>query len=266
MVSNLIELDSVGVDIGQKVILDKIDLGIPQGSIFGVIGPSGVGKSTLLGLMSRMRCPSRGLVKVFGEDISRLSDSKITKMRCNMGMVFQAGALFTHLSVYENVAFGLRIHYKLPEDIIRDIVKLKLEAVGLRGTEDLYPASLSGGMARRVALARSLSLDPQIMLYDEPITGLDPIAVAVILKLMRELNVALEMTSVIVSHQIEELASICTHMCVLVDGGMVANGTVAEIMMSDNPILKQFIQGNADGPVPFRYCSRPLAEDLNVAY
>ena len=253
MTSHIIQLQDVAIEIGGREVLRNVNLDIPQNALFGVIGPRGVGKSTLLSLISGMRRPSGGQVKVFGKPVDQIERKAMPDFRRKMGLVFQAGALFTHRTVYENVAFGLRAHYQLPEALIKDIVMLKLEAVGLRGTENLYPASLSGGMARRVALARALALDPQLMLYDEPITGLDPITVAVILRLIKSLHHTLNMTSVIISHQIEELASVCTHLCVLLNQTAFAVGSVDDILQSQDPLLQQFIRGESDGPVPFKY-------------
>lgn len=228
------------------------------------MGPSGTGKTSLLGLVSGELSPSRGRVFVEGQDLTALDRRGLYTLRRRMGMLFQEGALFTDLSVFENVAFPLREHTRLPEELVRAIVLLKLEAVGLRGAAGLYPSELSGGMARRAALARAVVMDPALVLYDEPLTGLDPISMGVILRLIRELNRTLGLTSVVVSHDVQEMLAVADHFYLLADGRIIAQGDRASIraQAESSPWVHQFLEGEADGPVPFHYPARPLWDDL----
>lgn len=228
------------------------------------MGPSGTGKTSLLGLVSGELSPSRGRVFVEGQDLTALDRRGLYTLRRRMGMLFQEGALFTDLSVFENVAFPLREHTRLPEELVRAIVILKLEAVGLRGAAGLYPSELSGGMARRAALARAVVMDPALVLYDEPLTGLDPISMGVILRLIRELNRTLGLTSVVVSHDVQEMLAVADHFYLLADGRIIAQGDRASIraQAESSPWVHQFLEGEADGPVPFHYPARPLWDDL----
>ena len=229
------------------------------------MGPSGTGKTTLLRLIGGQIKPDQGDVIVDGHSVPNLSRKQLFELRQRMGMLFQSGALFSELNVYENVAFPLRVHTKLPEDMIRDLVLIKLESVGLRGARDLMPSELSGGMGRRVALARAIALDPELMMYDEPFVGQDPITLGVLVKLIRQLNDALNMTTVLVSHDIDECLSIADHVCVLSGGQVLVEGTPEEILQSDEAEVKQFIQGLPDGPVPFRYPADDFAKDILLA-
>jgi phospholipid/cholesterol/gamma-HCH transport system ATP-binding protein len=259
-----VRLAGVSLRRGGREILHDIDLVVPRGRITAVMGPSGTGKTSLLGLVSGELSPSRGRVFVEGQDLTALDRRGLYTLRRRMGMLFQEGALFTDLSVFENVAFPLREHTRLPEELVRAIVILKLEAVGLRGAAGLYPSELSGGMARRAALARAVVMDPALVLYDEPLTGLDPISMGVILRLIRELNRTLGLTSVVVSHDVQEMLAVADHFYLLADGRIIAQGDRASIraQAESSPWVHQFLEGEADGPVPFHYPARPLWDDL----
>ncbi len=238
---------------------------IQQGKVTSIMGPSGTGKTTLLKLIGGQLKPDSGTVHVAGENVHKLSPAALYDLRRRtMGMLFQSGALLTDLSVFENVAFPLREHTSLPEAAIRQLVLLKLEVVGLRGARDLMPAELSGGMARRVALARAISLDPQMIMYDEPFTGQDPISMGVLVKLIHDMNHALGMTSVVVSHDVKEATSISDYIYIISGGKVVQHGTPMEIRHSSSEWVQQFMGGLADGPVPFHYSSTPLMDDLMV--
>ncbi|WP_296259296.1 MULTISPECIES: ATP-binding cassette domain-containing protein [unclassified Pseudomonas] len=257
-----VELKGVSFKRGTRSIFNNVDIRIPRGKVTGIMGPSGSGKTTLLRLMGAQLRPSGGEVWVNGQNLPKLSRSDLFDARKQMGVLFQSGALFTDLDVFENVAFPLRVHTKLPEDMIRDIVLLKLQAVGLRGAVELMPDELSGGMKRRVALARAIALDPQILMYDEPFVGQDPIAMGVLVRLIRLLNDALGITSVVVSHDLAETASIADYLYVVGDGQVLGQGTPQELMQSDNPRIRQFMTGDPDGPVPFHYPAPDYREDL----
>ncbi|MFJ3482367.1 ATP-binding cassette domain-containing protein [Pseudomonas sp. NPDC090202] len=257
-----VELKGVSFKRGTRSIFNNVDIRIPRGKVTGIMGPSGSGKTTLLRLMGAQLRPSAGEVWVNGQNLPQLSRSDLFDARKQMGVLFQSGALFTDLDVFENVAFPLRVHTKLPEDMIRDIVLLKLQAVGLRGAVELMPDELSGGMKRRVALARAIALDPQILMYDEPFVGQDPIAMGVLVRLIRLLNDALGITSVVVSHDLAETASIADYLYVVGDGQVLGQGTPQELMQSDNPRIRQFMTGEPDGPVPFHYPAPDYREDL----
>jgi len=236
---------------------------IERGKVTAIMGPSGTGKTTLLKLIGGQLKPDKGTVFVDGENVHQLSQSALYDLRRRtMGMLFQSGALLTDLSVYDNVAFPLREHTDLPEEAIHHLILLKLEAVGLRGARHLMPAELSGGMARRVALARAIALDPQMIMFDEPFTGQDPISMGVLVKLIYDMNDALGMTSVVVSHDVNETASISDFIYVISDGKVVQSGTPDELQHSDSAWVKQFLDGDADGPVPFHYAAKSLIDDL----
>ncbi|MFA0994802.1 MULTISPECIES: ATP-binding cassette domain-containing protein [Pseudomonas syringae group] len=257
-----VELKGVSFKRGTRSIFNNVDIRIPRGKVTGIMGPSGCGKTTLLRLMGAQLRPSEGQVLVNGQNLPELSRSDLFDARKQMGVLFQSGALFTDLDVFENVAFPLRVHTELPEEIIRDIVLLKLQAVGLRGAVELMPDELSGGMKRRVALARAIALDPQILMYDEPFVGQDPIAMGVLVRLIRLLNDALGITSIVVSHDLSETASIADYLYVVGDGQVLGQGTPEELMSSDNPRIRQFMTGEPDGPVPFHYPAPDFREDL----
>ncbi len=230
-----------------------------------ILGVSGSGKTTLLRLIAGVMRAQKGEVWVNGALVNAMNQSDIYKMRRQLGVMFQFGALFTDLSVYDNVAFQMREHTNLPESMIRDLVMMKLEAVGLRGTHALLPAALSGGMARRVALARAIALDPQLMLYDEPFTGLDPIAMGVISNLIKQLNKALGATSIVVTHDVQEALDIVDYVYYLSDGEMLAQGTPESIRASPDPRVRQFVYGESEGPVTYQHPSRPLDQDMRLS-
>lgn len=245
-----------------QIVFDDVDIFIPRGKVTAIMGPSGTGKTTLLRLIGGQLHPNQGRVVVAGKVIHKLSRKKLYHLRKRMGMLFQNGALFTHLSVFENVAFPLREHTQLPESMIRTLVLMKLQMVGLRGASHLMPNELSGGMARRVALARAIALDPELIMYDEPFTGQDPISMGVLVKLVRTLNDALGLTSVIVSHDVKETLSIADYAYVIADKKVIGYGTPESIFNNSSKQLQQFIQGLPDGPVPFDYPAKPLSDDF----
>jgi phospholipid/cholesterol/gamma-HCH transport system ATP-binding protein len=257
-----VELKGLSFKRGERDIFKDIDLSIMRGKVTGIMGPSGCGKTTLLRLIAAELKPSSGEVWVNGVNLPSLSRSDLFDMRKQMGVLFQSGALFTDLDVFENVAFPLRVHTQLPEEMIRDIVLMKLQAVGLRGAVELMPDELSGGMKRRVALARAIVLDPQILMYDEPFVGQDPIAMGVLVRLIRLLNDALGITSIVVSHDLAETASIADYIYVVGDTQVLGHGTPDELMHSDNPRIRQFMQGTPDGPVPFHFPAANYRDDL----
>jgi len=259
---NLVEVRQVHFSLGKRVIYKAIDLDIARGRITAIMGPSGTGKTTLLRLISGQWRPASGTVHFDGQHVAKLGQGELFEQRKRMGMLFQSGALLTDLSVFDNVAFPLREHTRLPERLIRDIVLMKLEAVGLRGARGLYPAQLSGGMARRVALARAIALDPEMIMYDEPFAGQDPISMGVLLRLIRRLNDVLGLTAIVVSHDVKETLGIADYVYVISDGEVIDHGTPDDIRNSSSKWVQQFIHAEADGPVPFHYSGRPYAEDL----
>ena len=255
---------SFGYEAARPVLRD-IDLAIERGAVVGIMGQSGCGKTTLLRIIMGALAPTRGEARVLGRATGELDRDALYAMRRKMGMLFQFGALFTDMSVYENVAFPMREHGGLPEELIHDLVMLKLQAVGLRGAAHLTPTELSGGMARRVALARSIALDPQLILYDEPFTGLDPISFGVIVRLIRELNDSLGATSVIVTHDVQEALGVVDYVYFMAAGRVIAKGTPDEIRASPEPFVNQFVNGKPDGPVPFHYPAPDYRADLELA-
>lgn len=260
-----IELKDVVFSRDNRRIFDGVSLNIPRGKITAIMGPSGTGKTTLLRLIGGQLKPDSGTITLAGESVPDLKRKALYRLREKMGMLFQSGALFTDLSVFENVAFPIRVHTRLPEDMIRDIVLMKLEAVGLRGARDLMPAQLSGGMTRRVALARSIALDPELIMYDEPFTGQDPIAMGVLVKLIRDLNHSMGMTSVLVSHDVPESLSICHYACIVSDGQIIGDGTPDELRNHPSEKVQQFLKGHPDGPVPFHYPATGAENDWGIA-
>ena len=258
----VIEVRDVHYSIGGRKIFDGIDVTARRGRITAFMGPSGTGKTTLLRLITGQSTPQSGSVKAWGQEVARMSGKELFALRRRMGMLFQNGALLTDEDVYENVAFPLRAHTKLPEPLVRQLVLTKLHAVGLRGAARLMPAELSGGMARRVALARAIVMDPELLIYDEPFVGLDPISMGVICRLIKQLNDALGITSIVVSHDVHELATIADDSFLLSGGKVVARGTPAELHKSDLPEVRQFMGGLADGPVAFHYPAPDYAQDL----
>ena len=256
--TNAVEINNMDFYRGKKCIFSDISLSIPRNKITAVLGPSGTGKTTLLHLVGRLLVPQKGHIRVLGRDIAHLSKRELMAIRRRMGVLFQSGALFTHLPVYDNVAFPLRENSNLPENLIHNIVLMKLEAVGLRGAAELYPAELSGGMSRRIALARAMALDPEIMMYDEPFTGQDPISLGVVRELIHTLNEALDMTSIIVSHDIHDVLSIADYVIIMADTHIVAQDTPENIRAADSEFIQQFLHGRPDGPVPFHYPAEPF--------
>lgn len=245
-----------------RTIFSDIELNIPRGKITAIMGPSGCGKTTLLRLIGGQLKPERGNIHVDGKLINKLPRAQLYELRRKMGILFQSGALFTNLSVFENVAFPLKEHTELPDFMIRDIVLMKLQSVGLRGAKNLMPSQLSGGMARRVALARAISLDPELIMYDEPFTGLDPIALGVIVKLISDLNKALGITTILVSHDVEEALSIADYIYVIAGGKIIGHGTPEKLHIDKDPEVQQFLQGLPDGVVPFHYPAIDYNQDL----
>jgi phospholipid/cholesterol/gamma-HCH transport system ATP-binding protein len=264
---NVVEIDNVTFGYGARAkrsILKGISLQVPKGRVVAIMGGSGCGKTTLLRLIGGQVKASAGQVRVNGQDVATLNREGLYAMRRKMSMLFQFGALFTDMSVFDNIAFQLREHTDLPEDMIRDLVLMKLNAVGLRGTANLMPSELSGGMARRVALARAVSLDPELIMYDEPFAGLDPISLAVVGKTIRKLNDALGATSILVTHDVVESLQIVDYLYFISDGAIVGHGTPDEIRASKEPYIKQFVHAEMDGPVPFHYPAAPYAKDLGL--
>ncbi|WP_296896234.1 ABC transporter ATP-binding protein [Thiohalocapsa sp.] len=248
---------------GGKVIFDGIDLDIQRGAVTAIMGPSGTGKTTLLKLISGQLKPNAGSIEVDGEAVHHLNRQQLCALRKRMGMLFQSGALLGDLSVFENVAFPLREHARLPESLLRRLVLMKLEAVGLRGAAALMPSQLSGGMARRVALARAVALDPMMVMYDEPFTGQDPISMGVLVQLVHQLNDAGGISSIIVSHDVPETLGIADHAYVIAEGRVMCSGTPEQVSAHADPRVRQFLDGAPDGPVHFHYPSSvPLAQDM----
>jgi phospholipid/cholesterol/gamma-HCH transport system ATP-binding protein len=260
--SPLVEVKDLRFGYGARQVLRGVNLSVPRGKVVAIMGGSGCGKTTLLRLIGgQLRAPG-GPIRVFGEALHELDHDGLYRLRRRMGMLFQFGALFTDISVFENVAFPLREHTSLPEELIRDLVLMKLHAVGLRGAAQLKPSELSGGMARRVALARTVALDPGIIMYDEPFAGLDPISLGVIGQLIRRLNDALGASSIVVTHDVQESLKIVDYIYFLSEGKVVAEGTPDEIRASTDPWVHQFVWAEPDGPVPFQYPAPPLANAL----
>jgi phospholipid/cholesterol/gamma-HCH transport system ATP-binding protein len=262
---SIVEMRHVTFGYGERVVLHDVSLRVPHGKVTALIGPMGAGKTTALRLVGGQHKPQSGEVLFEGQDAAQMDQVQLYAMRRRMGMLFQFGALFADISVFENVAFPLREHTKLPEALIRDIVLMKLHAVGLRGARDLMPSDLSGGMTRRVGLARAIALDPDLVIYDEPFSGLDPISLHTVAQLIRLLNDSLSLTSLFVSHEIEETLQIADHVIVLADGKVVSQGTPAELRASTDPMVHQYVNSLPDGPVGFHYPRIPIAEELGLA-
>jgi phospholipid/cholesterol/gamma-HCH transport system ATP-binding protein len=261
----VVEIRDLRFSYGRRPVLRGLDLAIPEGEIAAILGTSGSGKTTLLQLMGGSLHPASGSIQVCGREVPRLDRRALYELRRNMGMMFQKGGLFGDLSVFENIAFPIREHTRLPEPIIHDLVLMKLNAVGLRGAQALLPGALSGGMARRVALARAIALDPRLIIYDEPFAGLDPITLNVIVNLIRTLNSALGATSVIVTYDVQEAVRIADHLFLLNDGVIVAHGPTRELVESRDPFVHQFLHAEPDGPVRFHFPAKPLAQDLRLS-
>jgi phospholipid/cholesterol/gamma-HCH transport system ATP-binding protein len=258
----LVELKGVRFGYGERAILDGVDMTVPRGKITALMGASGGGKTTVLRLIGGLIKAQQGEVLFDGSNVATQDQNGLYATRRRMGMLFQFGALFTDLSTFENVAFPLRELTDLPESLIRDIVLMKLNAVGLRGARDLMPSELSGGMARRVAFARAIALDPELVMFDEPFAGLDPISLGTSARLIREMNDALGITSVVVSHDVDETFRIADQVIILANGKIAAQGTPDEVRHSDDPLIRQFIHAQADGPVRFHYPSSSIEQDF----
>lgn len=259
---NLVKIRGLSFRRGTRVIFDNVDLDIQRGKITAIMGPSGSGKTTLLKLISAQLMPETGHVTIDGQDIHQLGQSDLFEMRKRMGMLFQAGALLTDLSVFENIAYPLREHTRLDERMIRYLVLMKLHAVGLRGAAGLMPSELSGGMSRRVALARAIVLDPMMIMYDEPFAGQDPISMGVLMKLIKTMNDNLGLTSVIVSHDVSEVSRIADYIYIISDGRIMDQGTPAALEQTSSEWAKQFLKGLPDGPVHFHYPAPQYQNDL----
>ncbi|MFT5675751.1 MAG: phospholipid/cholesterol/gamma-HCH transport system ATP-binding protein [Paraglaciecola sp.] len=259
---NLIEIDNLTFSRSGRVIYDDISLQIRKGQTTAIMGPSGIGKTTMLRLMGGQLSPDSGDIRFKGESIPKMRRNRLFEVRRQMSMLFQSGALFTDMSVFENIAFPLREHTNLSEELIKTVVLLKLQAVGLRGAASLMPNELSGGMARRAALARAIALDPELIMYDEPFAGQDPISMGVLVKLIKALNDSLQLTSVVVTHDVTEVLTIADFIYILAEKKVIGCGTPDEIRNSDSPLVQQFLQGLADGPVPFHY----PANDIESAF
>ncbi|KOY18677.1 ABC transporter ATP-binding protein [Vibrio parahaemolyticus] len=260
--NDLVTVNNLTFSRGNRTIFDGIELHVPEGKVTAIMGPSGIGKTTLLRLIGGQLYPEQGEIWFDGDNIPTLSRKKLYNARKKMSMLFQSGALFTDLNVFDNVAFPLREHTNLSEDLIRTMVLLKLEAVGLRGAAQLMPSELSGGMARRAALARAIALDPDLIMFDEPFVGQDPITMGVLVELIKDLNQALGLTSIVVSHDVPEVMSIADWVYLLADGKIIAFGTPEELSQNPDPRVQQFLQGDADGPVPFRFPAQSIEKDL----
>ncbi|HAS6971763.1 TPA: phospholipid ABC transporter ATP-binding protein MlaF [Vibrio parahaemolyticus] len=260
--NDLVTVNNLTFSRGNRTIFDGIDLHVPEGKVTAIMGPSGIGKTTLLRLIGGQLYPEQGEIWFDGDNIPTLSRKKLYNARKKMSMLFQSGALFTDLNVFDNVAFPLREHTNLSEDLIRTMVLLKLEAVGLRGAAQLMPSELSGGMARRAALARAIALDPDLIMFDEPFVGQDPITMGVLVELIKDLNQALGLTSIVVSHDVPEVMSIADWVYLLADGKIIAFGTPEELSQNPDSRVQQFLQGDADGPVPFRFPAQSIEKDL----
>jgi phospholipid/cholesterol/gamma-HCH transport system ATP-binding protein len=262
--SNVVEIRDLHFSFGDLEVLRGLTLDIPRGQVVAILGGSGSGKSTLLKLIGAQLRPQRGTVKVEGRDVHKLSAEELSRLRLEIGMMFQTSGLFTDLSVYDNIAFPIRENFDLPEELVRRLVLMKLHAVGLRGAHAMMPADLSGGMTRRVALARAIATDPKLMMYDEPFAGLDPISLNQIVELVRSLNRALGLTSIVVTYDVKEALKVADTIYVIGDGTILGKGTPKELSASEDPYLRQFLNALPDGPVRFHFPGPPLEEDLRI--
>ncbi len=265
MEADIVQIESLTFAYDARPILRGIDLKIRRGQVVAIMGGSGCGKTTLLRIIGGALSPTTGSVKVLGKSMGGLTRAELYSQRRRMGMLFQFGALFTDMSVFDNVAFQMREHTNLPEELVRDLVLMKLDSVGLRGAARLMPSELSGGMARRVALARAVALDPTLIMYDEPFAGLDPISLGVIARLIRQLNDSLGATSIIVTHDVQESLHIVDYVYFVSEGRVVAEGTPSEVRHSEEPFVRQFVNGEADGPVAFHYSAPDYRSHLDGA-
>jgi phospholipid/cholesterol/gamma-HCH transport system ATP-binding protein len=264
MSENVVEIKDLRFSFGDLEVLRGLSLGIPRGQVVAILGGSGSGKSTLLKLIGGQLRPDRGTVTVEGKNVHQLAPDELYKLRLEIGMMFQTSGLFSDLSVYDNVAFPIRENFDLPEELLRRLVLMKLHAVGLRGAHAMMPGDLSGGMTRRVALARAIATDPKLMMYDEPFAGLDPISLNQIVELVRSLNQALGLTSIVVTYDVHEALKVADYVYVIGDGVILGKGTTEEVARSEDPYLKQFLNALPDGPVRFHFPGPPLEEDLRI--
>ncbi|QOL26904.1 phospholipid ABC transporter ATP-binding protein MlaF [Thalassotalea sp. LPB0316] len=262
MTDILVDIKNMTFKREERTIYQNINISIPKGKVTAIMGPSGIGKTTLLRLIGGQLKPQAGEILFDGQNIPALNRSKLYDVRKRMSMLFQSGALFSEMNVFDNIAFPIREHTQLSEDIIEKMVLLKLEAVGLRGAKLLKPSELSGGMARRAALARAIALDPELIMYDEPFAGQDPISMGVIVRLIKSLNEALGLTSIVVTHDVAEVMSIADYIYIIAEQKVIGHGTAQEIAEQSSPLVKQFVQGQADGPVPFHFPAQPLRDEL----
>ncbi|AUJ68702.1 MULTISPECIES: ATP-binding cassette domain-containing protein [Pseudoalteromonas] len=253
MSQSIVEIKDVTFSRGERIIYKNMSFSVPKGKITAIMGPSGIGKTTMLRLIGGQLKPDSGDILFAGNSIPNMSRAALYQARTRMSMLFQSGALFTDMSVFDNVAFPLREHTELSEELIRLVVLMKLQAVGLRGAKDLMPAELSGGMARRAALARSIALDPELIMYDEPFAGQDPISMGVLVRLIKSLNEVLGLSSLIVTHDVTEVLSIADHVVIIAEQGVIGTGTPEQMLEHESPLVQQFLQGLADGPVPFHF-------------
>ena len=263
--SSLVELRNLTFGYGERIILNDVSLSVPRGKVTALMGASGGGKTTLLRLIGGQNRAQSGQLLFDGQDIAALDQTQLYAARRRMGMLFQFGALFADLNVFDNVAFPLREHTNLPEHLIGDIVLMKLNAVGLRGARDLMPSEVSGGMARRIALARAIALDPELIMYDEPFSGLDPISLGTSAHLIRQLNDTMGLTSIFISHELEQTFAIADHVIILANGRIATEGTPDEVRKSTDPLVYQYVNALADGPVRFHYPGASVAEDFGLA-
>jgi len=261
---SLVQLEHLTFGYSERVILDDVSLSIPRGKVTALMGASGGGKTTILRLIGGQNRAQSGRLLFDGADVTTMDQEALYKARRRMGMLFQFGALFADLSVFENVAFPLREHTNLPEELIRDIVLMKLNAVGLRGARDLMPSEISGGMARRIALARAIALDPELVMYDEPFSGLDPISLGTAARLIRSLNDTMGLTSVFVSHELEQTFAIADHVIILANGKVAVEGTPNEVRQTSDPLVYQYVHALPDGPVRFHYPGVSVQEDFGL--
>jgi phospholipid/cholesterol/gamma-HCH transport system ATP-binding protein len=264
MSENVVEIKDLRFSFGDLEVLRGLSLGIPRGQVVAILGGSGSGKSTLLKLIGGQLRPDRGTVTLEGKNVHELASDELYKLRLEIGVMFQTSGLFTDLSVYDNVAFPIRENFDLPEELLRRLVLMKLHAVGLRGAHAMMPGDLSGGMMRRVALARAIATDPKLMMYDEPFAGLDPISLTQIVELVRSLNQALGLTSIVVTYDVQEALKVADYIYVIGDGVILGKGTTEEVARSEDPYLKQFLNALPDGPVRFHFPGPPLEEDLRI--
>lgn len=259
---SIVEVKDVSFSRGDRVIYKNMSFEVPKGKITAIMGPSGIGKTTMLRLIGGQLKPNSGDILFEGNSIPSMTRAQLYEARTRMSMLFQSGALFTDMSVFDNIAFPIREHTQLSEDLIRLIVLMKLQAVGLRGAKDLMPSELSGGMARRAALARAIALDPELIMYDEPFAGQDPISMGILVKLIKSLNEVLGLSSLIVTHDVTEVMSIADHVIIIADQGVIGSGTPDEMRHHESPLVQQFLKGLSDGPVPFHFPAQSYNDEL----